>query len=345
MPKRLHVTCCVALALSSGVLSQTACAQHSRTTSLLSMLTDNAFWTLSEAASEPAGTFTHSENLVSNERDFAQTIRVLRPTGGVYVGVGPEQNFSYIARLQPDMAFIIDIRRENRNLHLMYKALFEASADRADFVSRLFSRGRPAALDSQTPVQQMFAEYATVQPSRLLFDSTARLIRDRLLHTHRFPLSEEDLEWIAHAFHVFYSEGPEIDYGRFQTADPTEPSYSVLMTAQDFNGQSRSYLATEVGFAFVKDLHARNLIVPVVGDFSGPTSIRGIGDYVRQHGARLTAFYSSNVEVYLNRDQTARFCASLTTLPHDGRSWFIANKGVESFGGKLSRCAPDARRP
>ncbi|MGH9200487.1 MAG: hypothetical protein ACRD2A_04535, partial [Vicinamibacterales bacterium] len=70
------------------------------------MLTDNAFWTLSEAASEPAGTFTHSENLVSNERDFAQTIRVLRPTGGVYVGVGPEQNFSYIARLQPDMAFI-----------------------------------------------------------------------------------------------------------------------------------------------------------------------------------------------------------------------------------------------
>ncbi|MGH9202697.1 MAG: hypothetical protein ACRD2A_15845 [Vicinamibacterales bacterium] len=335
----------LAMMLASAIGNQTACGSASDEPALPSRLGDEEFWRLSTDLSEPPGVFKHSENLVSNEPLFVYTVRLLRARGGVYIGVGPEQNFSYIARLQPEMAFIVDIRQENRSLHLMYKALFEASADRADFVSRLFSRGRPAALDSQTPVQQMFAEYATVQPSRLLFDSTARLIRDRLLHTHRFPLSEEDLEWIAHAFHVFYSEGPEIDYGRFQTADPTEPSYSVLMTAQDFNGQSRSYLATEVGFAFVKDLHARNLIVPVVGDFSGPTSIRGIGDYVRQHGARLTAFYSSNVEVYLNRDQTARFCASLTTLPHDGRSWFIANKGVESFGGKLSRCAPDARRP
>ena len=43
--------------------------------------------------------------------------------------------------------FIVDVRLENRSLHLLYKALFELSTDRADFVSRLFSRGAPADLD------------------------------------------------------------------------------------------------------------------------------------------------------------------------------------------------------
>jgi hypothetical protein len=57
--------------------------------------------------------------------------------GGVYLGVGPEQNFTYIAAMRPRVAFILDLRRGNADLHLMYKALFELAADRADFVSRL----------------------------------------------------------------------------------------------------------------------------------------------------------------------------------------------------------------
>ena len=59
------------------------------------------------------------------------------PRAGVYLGVGPEQNFTYIAAIQPRLAFIIDIRRDNMIEHLMYKALFELSADRAEFISRL----------------------------------------------------------------------------------------------------------------------------------------------------------------------------------------------------------------
>src|SRR5690606_6325472 len=96
-------------------------------------LSDAEFWTLQNTLSEPPRAFPLSENLVSNEREFAETVRSLRPRGGVYIGVGPEQNFSYIAALQPAMAFIVDIRRENRSLHLLYKALFELSSDRVDF--------------------------------------------------------------------------------------------------------------------------------------------------------------------------------------------------------------------
>ena len=67
----------------------------------------------------------------------------------MYLGVGPEQNFTYIVALQPKMAFIFDIRRGNMIEHLMYKALFEISTDRADFLSKLFSRPRPAGLDTR----------------------------------------------------------------------------------------------------------------------------------------------------------------------------------------------------
>ena len=56
------------------------------------------------------------------------------------MGVGPEQNFTYIVATKPSMAFIVDVRRGNLDLQLMYKALFELSADRAEFVSRLFSQ-------------------------------------------------------------------------------------------------------------------------------------------------------------------------------------------------------------
>ena len=113
-------------------------------------LADKEFWKLMSDCPEPNGNF-RSDNLVSNEMRYQYVIPELvqdtRP-GGVYLGVGPEQNFTYIAALRPRLAFILDIRRGNVDLHLMYKALFELSADRADFVSRLLSRQRPAGLDA-----------------------------------------------------------------------------------------------------------------------------------------------------------------------------------------------------
>ena len=111
-------------------------------------LSDDEFWRLITSVSEPPGTFRHSENLVSNEELFAHTIRMLGSRGGVYVGVGPEQNFSYIVRVRPAMAFIVDVRQENRNLHLLYKALFELSESRVEFVSKLFSRAITAEFDA-----------------------------------------------------------------------------------------------------------------------------------------------------------------------------------------------------
>jgi hypothetical protein len=328
----------VSVLLLSTSVPQNACRSSFRASTLPAALSDQQFWTLSTGLSEPAGVFAHSDNLVSNETNFVHVIRGIRQQGGVYIGVGPEQNFSYIAGLRPEMAFIIDIREENRSLHLLYKALFELSADRADFLARLFSRQRPAGVGTGTSIRALLAAYATAKPDARLYEANARLVRHRLLDAHGFRLSSRDLEWMEYALKAFYSDGPDIHYGRSRPGDAPGPSYRVLMGAADIRGRPRSYLATEEAFAFVKGLQARNMIVPVVGDFAGPDAIQRTADYIRQHEGIVGAFYGSNVEVYLNRPKTRAFCGNLAKLPYDSGTWFIESKGMQPFASKLKAC-------
>jgi hypothetical protein len=326
----------IAVILCGILFAVPACARNGTATGM----SDAALWSLITAVSEPAGTFNLSDNLVSNEPHLAENVRRLRPAGGVYIGVGPEQNFSYIAQLRPALAFIVDIRRENRSLHLLYKALFEMSADRADFVARLFSRPRPGGLGSASTVDEIFRKFDGTAPSPEQFTWNERLLRDRLLVTHRLPLEQIDLDWIARVFRAFYTDGPSIRYWRSPDVDAVQPSYRELMTAADAIGLARSFLATEDAFQFVKDLHARNLIVPVVGDFGGPRSIQAVGDYAREHGHVIRAFYGSNVGVYLTREKTRAFCRNLASLPAASDTWFIERDGVRTLSSKLKACAP-----
>jgi hypothetical protein len=307
-------------------------------------LDDREFWNLIEQISEPAGSFSVSDNFVSNEPHVAENVRWLRPSGGVYIGVGPEQNFSYIARVRPAMAFILDIRRENQALHFFYKALFELSADRAEFVSRLFSRPRPATLTSTADVDGLFRQFSTVHASRELYDRTRAQVREQLLTTHHLPLSPTDLAWIDRAFGAFYADGPDIQFWGSRTVEALRPTYAQLMTARDLTGQSRSFLAGEQDFQFVKDLQTRNLIVPVVGDFGGPTAMRRVGDYVRGHSTAVRAFYGSNVGVYLNTAQTRAFCASLAALPTTTGAVYIERDAVRLLSAKKAGCGSGAGR-
>src|SRR5262245_39708256 len=121
-------------------------------------LTDQEFWRIVTDFSEPGGNFAF-EMYMSNEETFQEILpdllRRVQP-GGVYLGVAPEQNFTYITALRPKMAFIIDIRRENMVEMLMYKALFEMSPNRAEFLSRLFSRPLRSTVAPQASVDQLF---------------------------------------------------------------------------------------------------------------------------------------------------------------------------------------------
>jgi hypothetical protein len=311
-------------------------------------LGNREFWDLTAAVSEPDGSFVHSDNLVSNETQFAEFAAALDPRGGVYIGVGPEQNFTYISRLRPALAFIVDIRRDNRNLHLMYKALFELAANRADFVGRLFSRQTPPGIDQTTPVDDIFAALDEMPPSGARLAETTALLRRHLRVTREFEISEADLGAIESALHAFYTDGPEIRYGRALPAGETRPPYRRLMTGKDHRGIRRSYLATESAFQFVKQLQAGNRVVPVIGDFAGPHALRRIGEYARGHSLAVTTFYASNVEVYLSRDQRRTFCGNLTTLPYDAETVFLGNRRLMPLSDKLVACTaipPSLRWP
>src|SRR5947209_6770340 len=154
-------------------------------------LTDKELWQLNTEYSEANGYF-RSDNFLSNETGFQYVIpelkRLIQP-GSVYLGVGPEQNFTYIVALQPKIAFIFDIRRGNMIAHLMYKALFETSADRADFLSKLFSRPRPSGLDTNSTPQQLFDAYTNAPTDSLLFRRNLAAIKDDLTKTHGWVMN------------------------------------------------------------------------------------------------------------------------------------------------------------
>ena len=327
----------LALVLCLIGVSGAACGPRS---TLPVRMSDQEFWSLSETLSEPAGKFSVSDNLVSNEPHVAENIRRLRAAGGVYIGVGPEQNFSYIGKLRPAMAFVIDIRRENRNLHLLYKALFALSMDRGDFVSRLFSRPRPHGLGPSATAEDIFNRYDGVAASAEHYERNLARVRDHLLKTRALPLTATDLEWIERVFKALCRDGPGIRYWGSSDMKAVQPTFRQLMTIEDGTGAARSFLATEEAFEFVKDMQWRNMIVPVVGDFGGANAIPRVGEYVRAHGAQVQAFYGSNVAVYLTNQQKLTYCRNLATLPASRTAWFIERDGVLPFRSKLKKCAP-----
>jgi len=304
-------------------------------------LSDEEFWKIVSDFSEPGGTF-RSDNLLSNETWFPSVlpdlVRIAKP-GGVYLGVGPEQNFTYIAALKPKMAFVVDIRRGNLDLHLMYKALFELSRDRAEFVSRLFSRKRPEGLGPTSTVQEVFAAYSNVETSEVLYAEGLKAIQSHLITKHGFALSGDDLQGIEHVYHAFYLYGPDLTYSSSSGGSGfwrNPPTYADLMTAADASGRTPSYLGSEEGFAFVQDLETKNLLVPVVGNFAGPKAIRAVATYLKENGATVSAFYLSNVEQYLSQDGVwHNFCGNAATLPIDEVSTFIRSVRGASFNSSF----------
>ena len=296
---------------------------------LPSRLTDQEFWKLVTESSEADG-FFQSDNLVSNELTLQHIIPEMvkgRAPGGVYLGVGPDQNFTYIAAMRPRAAFIVDIRRGAMLQHLMYKSLFEMAEDRADFLSLLFSRPRPAGVAADaTPIQLLEAFYPVATDSTLYW-RTLKAIDDLLTKQHAFVLSKDDLEGIAFVYTSFFLGGPDIsyNYGQGFGRNRGMPSFADLMIATDAEGVNRGFLGNEEQYAVVRQMHLRNLIVPVVGDFAGPKAVRAVGEYVRSHGAVVSAIYTSNVEQYLFREmhKWRQYYENVATLPIDSSSTFV----------------------
>jgi len=324
--RRIVLAAAAALFAFLGPLSLTS-SPLVATDRLPPQLSDEAFWNMVSEFSETGGYF-RSDNFVSNETTFQYVIKNLKKTtpGGVYLGVGPDQNFTYIVAMQPKLAIIFDIRRQNTMQLLMYKALIEMSSDRADFLSKLFSRTRPANLGKSSTAEELFTAYDGIAPNRQLFVQTFQAIKNQLEEHHKFKLTADDEATIQYVFSSFYSGGPDLTYnGVTGGFGRRMPSYAEMMQMTDEEGINRSYLGTEENFRILQDFQKKNLIVPVVGDFAGSRAIRAVAVYLKQHDAFVSAFYVSNVEQYLFQqgDDWSKFYRNVETLPLDATSSFI----------------------
>ena len=285
-------------------------------------LSDSEYWKIINDFSEPAGYYQYNV-ITSNETSYQYSVPDLMKTpraGGAYLGVGPEQNFTYIAALQPKIAFIFDIRREMMLEHLMYKSVFEMSSNRVEFVANLFSRKAPAQLSPDSPVGAIFQAFGRVPTDPMLAEQNANLIVDRLKTRHHFTLNAEDERGIRNLYRTFSREGVQ-----FFSSSFLSPGYAYLMTVTDGRGKNWSYLASKENYERIRLMQQHNLIVPLVGDFAGPKAIRAVGQYLKDHGATVQVFYISNVEDYIQ--SRTKYVANIASMPADASSvllrWYI----------------------
>jgi hypothetical protein len=294
---------------------------------------DTSFAGLVGQLSEDGG-FFDSDNLVSNEATYLHVMgamRTLGVRGGAYIGVGPEQNFSYIAQIRPSIAYLIDIRRDNLLQHLWFKALFALGGDRAEYLSLMLGRRLPDDGPwRRWPIEDLLAYFDSVPPSAEYAAANSRRVAEKV-RSFGVPLTDVEYAAIASIHEAFVQSGLELRFtSHNRPARYFYPTMRDLIVERDLAGTQSNYLMRNEDFAFVKALHARDRIIPVTGDLAGPHALRAIGRDIASRDERVSAFYVSNVEFYLMRQGSFEaFADNALSLPRGPRSVLIRSL----FGG------------
>lgn len=265
--------------------------------------TGDSFGALVQELSGKPGYFD-TDNLISNESSYLHVIPQLEALdiqGGAYLGVGPDQNFSYIAHIKPEIAFIVDIRRDNMLMHLLYKSLFELSGHRLDFLAHLFAKD----LENSAPtvkdytIEELMAAIEQAELSEESVKAIQKEVEERVL-SFGIELSDKDLATIRRFHSEFIRLGPSLRFTSHNRSPRAYyPTYRQLMSEQDIDGKQVSFLSSEALFQTLKNLHESDKIIPIVGNFAAPEAIPAIGAYLKKANQEVTSFYTSNVEYYL----------------------------------------------
>ena len=308
-------------------------------------LGDSAFVALVARLSEAGGYFD-SDNLISNESSYLHVLGAMRKlgvSGGAYIGVGPDQNFSYIAQVRPRIAFIVDIRRDNLLQHLLFKSLFEMARNRAEYLALLTGRAVPNEMArwNRRSIGDIVDMIEKSPPDPDQFETTRAMVRAKV-KKYRIPVTAAELETIGRIHQAFFDAGLQLRFtslGRSPRA--YYPTLRDLLLEKDLTGKQATYLASEDDFQFLKSLQSRNLVVPVVGNLAGSHALREVAKVMAERGDKLSAMYVSNVEFYLMREGTFdAFASTVRSLPRDSRSVIIRSYFGGGFYGPHPQSIP-----
>ena len=294
--------------------------------------------------SEKGGYF-FSDNFTSSEDSYltiVDKLQELAVTGGAYIGVGPEQNFTYIAKIRPRIAFIVDIRRQAIIQHLMYKAIFQLSPTRTHFLSLLLSRPMTAGKvpGANAPLDEILSFFTNIPADDRAYAENLGSIRKTIQQDFQFPLSAEDQASLEYVYKSFRTWGLQIgfDAGRRRGRGFSRfPNLRELLAMRDLKGKQGSFLASTGDYDFVRSMQRRNLIIPIVGDFSGREALAAVGNYLRKRKLTVSVFYVSNVEIVLldSLEQFSDFVKNVKKLPTDERSLLL--RSTFSYYGHPAR--------
>jgi hypothetical protein len=291
-------------------------------------ISDAEFAELVERLSEPGGYFD-TDNLISNETSYLHVVGKLHElsvSGGAYIGVGPDQNFSYMKEIRPEIAFIVDIRRDNLLQHLMFKAMFELADNRIEYLCLLFARPLPedVGVFRKQPAQSLVDYIDSTTPSADLREEVMARVASTVA-AFALPLTDQDVNTVRRFHSTFIDEGLGLRF-RSHGRRPNRhyPTYRQLLLETDLAGRQANYLAEEASFQYLKQMQERNLVIPVVGDLAGDHALVAVGGEISKRGKVISAFYTSNVEYYLVQDRSFhKYAHAVGRLPYDSASVII----------------------
>ena len=196
----------------------TGSAELSKAADRLARIGTKEYVALIQQLSEEPG-FFDSDNLVSNESSYLQvcaSLQKLAAKDGMYLGVGPEQNFTYIAKTRPRLAILLDIRRQNQLYHLLFKSLFERSRNRSEYLASLFSRSKPKkAAGADGDINALLLEFEKTAPSERLYRKNLSEALAFIRQNCQFPIHDKDAGTIEGIYREFFDQQLDIRFRSF----------------------------------------------------------------------------------------------------------------------------------
>jgi hypothetical protein len=273
-------------------------------------------------------TYFFSDNLISNETSYLQIadeLEKLSDPTSVYVGVGPEQNFSYIALARPSTAFIVDIRRANMLLHLLYRASFEEAQSRSHFAALLLGRAHDTAHTNaaDATIDQVLESASKGEATPETFKAANAALMKRI-KGYGVKLSAEDEKGIEKMHKTFFDEQLGIRFELHEKNGRAYPTLRELLKTESPSGKTGGFLAKEDSFRFLQEMQRAGKIVPIVGDFAGDHALAQLASYLKSESKNVGVFYVSNVEQYLLEPKIwKKWVRNVKALPKTEKALFL----------------------
>lgn len=280
------------------------------------------FFELLKWLDEPPTGPSSADNLMTNEDSLASVMDQIRsesPPGTVFLGVGPDQNYTFIATARPIEAYLLDYRKKNQLLHLMHLALIAKSPNRIDYLENYWARRVKVGLisppndDHSKTTEKLLLLFRRSELDQQFLAQNIGDVMSELLNSQFLDANE--IEEVGRIQKRLAGPGPE---ARF-LALKMYPTIASLISMKTRAGKPGHWLAGDDYYQEVRELCFQQKIYPVVGDWSGQLCLKKLAAHLNSTEKKVGLVYISDVEFFLLRgNRFSHYIENLARLPlHD----------------------------